>query len=195
MVRIRGLRDLLFYCLGAIPRGGVMLLLPESARPLLGCTLRSVDYKSGGARPPPQVRILIERRVRCRGLRGLLSYCLGAIPRGGVMLLLPESARLLCPWMNLALIIRLSFPDFASFLMDPVFCTTVAWGLVKPLALESSRQHPPGCYCIMHFLRDHTAGLTLQVYVTREIQVRVRVFVSTLVRSALPSYPNRCRVI
>ena len=114
---------------------------------------------------------------------------------GGVMLLLPESARLLCPWMNLALSIRLSFPDFASFLMDPVFCTTVAWGLVKPLALESSRQHPPGCYCIVHILRDHTAGLTLRVYVTREIQVRVRGFVSTLVRSALPSYPNRCRVI
>ena len=72
LVRCRGLRGLLFYCLGAIPRGGVMLLLPEFARPLLGCTLRSVDYKSGGTRPPPQVRIRIERLVRCRGLRGLL---------------------------------------------------------------------------------------------------------------------------
>ena len=85
LVRCRGLRSLLSYCLGAIPRGGVMLLLPESARPLLGCTLRSVDYKSGGARPPPQVRSRTERLVRCRGLRGLLFYCLGAIPREGVL--------------------------------------------------------------------------------------------------------------
>ena len=45
------LRSLLFLVpdyMGAIPSGGVVLLLPESARLLFSSFLRSVDYKSGG---------------------------------------------------------------------------------------------------------------------------------------------------
>ena len=48
LLLLRSLIYLVPDCMGAIPRGGYVLLLPESARLLLSHCLRSVDDKSGG---------------------------------------------------------------------------------------------------------------------------------------------------